>query len=149
MNKNDREKGFVMLEVMVLIMIFLILSSSLLTTAVSGHKRAVASVRKEEAYCAALSAVRLMASEMMEHGEETGTVSERLLSGRGMKKRETVLSFADDGACEVSVPITLWSERNGNELILYAKAELGGYDEIVSGMMIYQDTWIPADYGME
>lgn len=149
MNKNNREKGFIMLEVMVLIMIFLLLSSSLLTTAVSGHKRAVASVRKEEAYCAALSAVRLMANEVMEHGEETGTVSERLLSGRGMKKRKTVLSFADDGVCEVSVPVTLWSERNGNELILYAEAELGGYSEMVSVMMVYQDMWIPAAYGME
>lgn len=144
-----RKKGFIMLEVIILIMVFLTLSASLLTTTASGHRRAVASVRKEESYCAALSAVRLMANEVMEHGEETGTISERMLSGRGMKKKETVLSFVDDGVCKVSVPVILWSERNGNELILYAKAELGGYSEIVSVMMIYQDTWIPTAYGME
>lgn len=144
-----REKGFVMMEVMVLIMLFLLLSSSLLTVAASGHKRAVTFVRKEEAYCAALSAVRLMANEVMEYGEEEGTVSELLLSERGMKKKKTELVLAQDGECEVSVPVTLWTKRSGDELTLYAEAELGGCKETVSMMMVYQDTWIPIAYGMD
>lgn len=149
MMRNEKEKGYIMFEVMILIMIFLMVSSALLASASSDHRRAVESVRKEEAYCAALSAVRVMAEEVMENEGESGTLSEIFLSGRGMKKKTTEIVFESDERTEVSIPVTVWTRKDGDEVIIYAKAAIGEYSETVSVTMKYSDMWIPVMYGIE
>ena len=138
--KRDKH-GFVMLEVILVIMAGMILAASLYLLAGMEQRRVQAHVKEDEAYYAALAAVRMMAQEMMTGNDDEGTVYHALSSGNGMKKQTTRLLFESDELEEpVQIPVTIWSKRNGDELVLAAEAESGGKTSIMTVRMEYQNT---------
>ena len=128
--KKIGKDGFAMVEVLVLIMIFLIFLMSLFSMAGFRNKAAVLKVRQAEAKYAASAAVELMAEDVISGNSELED---------GMRKRETRISFeSDDGNDAVSVPVTIWVERDGDRLILYAEAERGGQKETAE-IVLYKE----------
>ena len=133
MKRRKREDGFVMLEVMAILMIVLLLVSTLYGIAGMRHRRALAKIQGEEAYYASIAAVRMMAKEVVEEGGEEGTVSYMLTKGNGMRKKAVSIEFESDAGEEIiEIPVTVWSERNGEELILGAESGTGTASRIVT-----------------
>ena len=127
MKKNLDNHGFAMVEAMVVVMIFLLLASTLYGLAGMKHRMAIWRVQEDEAYYAAVSAVRLMAEEL-EDKEYKAKIS------NGIEPFGTEITFVpDDPDIEaVSVPVEVWVERSGNELLLGAKAEYGTREKKVT-----------------
>lgn len=136
MRKKIDTYGSAMLEVVVVMMIFMILASSLYTIAGMKHKKAVAEVSEDEAYYAAVTAVRMMAQEVI-HGEsDNGTAAYVLTRGDGLEKRWTKIRFIPEDRekveREIEISVCIWSERNGDELLLGAEADAGGHTKSVT-----------------
>ena len=126
MKRRKREDGFVMLEVMAILMIVLLLVSTLYGIAGMRYRRALAKIQEEEAYYTAIAAVRMMAKEVVEEDADEGSISCMLTKGSGMRKKNTFIEFESDIDGEiVEIPVTVWSERNGEELILGAESGTG------------------------
>ena len=70
MKRKIDNSGFAMVEAMVVVMMFTLLASTLYGIAGMRHKMAIRRIQEDEAYYAAVSAVRLMAAELAEDGLE-------------------------------------------------------------------------------
>lgn len=162
--KSGNNKGFVMLEVMVVLMIVLLLVSILFASAGVRSRRARKNAAEEEAYYAAVAALKLMAGEVMEGDFESGTPAS--IISRGMAKRKTNIVFEpEDGSAEVEIPVTVWSVRDETGLILYAECTVDGQKKVVSfsferqsiavaaevatASSASQTVWIPVGYELE
>lgn len=133
MKMGDSRNGFVMLEVMAVIAILMAAAASMLVSASAMNRRAVRKIEKSEAYDAAVTAVQLMADAVMNGGEDGQFSSEAPALENGLEKRETrLVAEPKDGSEAVAVPVVIWTERNGNMLILYAESAVGGQKEAVS-----------------
>lgn len=118
-------KGFALIEVLVMIMLILIFLTSLFSIARFRHQTAWMKIQKEEAICAAEAALKLMETEVL-----SGACD---FAEHGLKKTKTMLEFEPaNGEKGVQIPVTVWADRMGNELILYAEAEVGNRKEEVS-----------------
>lgn len=138
MRKGNRRSGFAMLEVMIVITIFMAVSASLFASASAMHKRSVNNAAKEEADDIAAAALRLMAEEAANGNEAEDSAAGLLISG--MSPRETELVAAPkDGNEAVSFPVTVWSERDGDNLILYARAVRNGQKRTISLVLTRQE----------
>lgn len=154
MKKNSG--GFVLLEVMTVMMIVLVLASALYGLAGAEYRRIMGQVQEDEAYYTALAAVRLMAQEIKEHTEdENGAVCE-LICENGMKRRKTELLFEpEDGEWnEYSKPVTIWSEWDHGTLVLAAEAETGKRTCLVKLKLRLKELeekicWVPIAYEVE
>lgn len=121
MRKLKNEHGFVLLEVMTVMMIILLLTSALYGIVGMEHRRSIRKVREEEAYYAAMAAVRMMGKEVAKGEAEEGAASDVLTEGMG--KRTAFLVFdSETGGEKTELPVTVWSERDGENLILAAEA---------------------------
>ena len=141
MRRRKNTDGFVMLEVMTVMMIVLLLVSTLYGIAGMKHRRALVKMQEEEAYYAAIAAVRMMAKEVIEEEPEEGTASYMLTKGSGMHKKTASIEFATESEGElIRIPVTVWSERQGEELILGAEDEVAEEEGVVLGA---EDTLIP------
>jgi len=110
--------GFVMIEVLVLIMIILLFLTSLFSSLGFRHKMALMRIQKEEARCAAEAALQLMEGEIANGNTEW--------LENGLEKTDTILEFeSEDGEVRVKIPITVWLEQKEEEMWLYAEAEVG------------------------
>lgn len=141
-------KGSAMLEVLVIMMFFMVFASSMFTSAAVIHQRGMRNIAKNEAYHAALTAVRLMEEEI----SKGGAVSDFLVKDGGMEPRETNITVVpEDGSDVFSVPVTVASKRDGDRLILYGEAVLDGQRKAVSMTMVKQKSgdWIPSEYGRD
>lgn len=145
-----RTGGFAMLEAMVMIMVFMILSASLLASAAAYHKRAVKRASNNEAYYAAVTAVKMMAGEVMKSGgsqsalEGTNADSQAavaaLLTAGGMDRQETVIKAVANDGTEREIPVAVSSQWIGKDdggtgrifLVLRAEATVGEQTEAVS-----------------
>lgn len=140
MRRRMDAHGFAMLEVVVVMMIFMILASSLYALAGMKHRRVVSEVREEEAYYAAVSAVRMMAQEVVNRAFEDGTAADALTRGDGMEKRWTKIRFVPEDSekpdREIEIPVCIWSERDGDELLLGAEARTGGQTKTVTMRLV-------------
>lgn len=142
METESRKKGFAMLEVMIIIMVFMVLAASLFASAGAIHSRAVKRTNNNEAYYAALAAVKLMAGEVM--NDENGVAAVTLTSG--LDETETVISITTKEGTSRSIPVKIFSKAVGNRyLTLTAKAEVGGQTENVSLTLQNRKTYVP-DY---
>lgn len=154
MKKNSG--GFVLLEVMTVMMIVLVLASALYGLAGAEYRRTMRQVQEDEAYYTALAAVRLMAQEVTEHTEdENGAVCE-LTCENGMKRRKTELLFEpEDGEWnESSRPVTIWSKWDHETLVLAAEAETGKRTCLVKLKLRLEELeeeirWVPIAYEVE
>lgn len=154
MKKNSG--GFVLLEVMTVMMIVLVLASALYGLAGAEYRRTMSQVQEDEAYYTALAAVRLMAQEVTEHTEdENGTVCE-LTCENGMKRRKMELLFEpEDGEWnEYSKPVTIWSKWDHGMLVLAAEAETGKRTCLVKLKLRLEELeeeirWVPIAYEVE
>ena len=136
MKKLREEKGMAMVEVVLVIMIFTILASSLYGLAGMENRRVMRNISEEEAYYAAVSAVRLMEKEVTSGEIEAGLPAYELIAGDGMKKRGAEICFEPDEpdgeGKAVRIPVEIWSERHGDELLLAARAEVHGVEKVVT-----------------
>ena len=174
MKRRKNEDGFVMLEVLAVLMIVLLLISTLYGTVGMGYRRTLAKIDGEEAYYAALTAVRLMAREVVKTEAEEGTASCALTQGSGMNKKTTVIEFESDEDGEtIEVPVIVWSDCKGDELILGAESgtgaasrtvtmrlkkevevlELSGEDQEIEAtasnpVKVTVSRWVPVSYGI-
>ena len=120
--KIRRDDGFVMIQVLVLIMVILLFLTSLFSTSGFRHKAALLQIQKEEARCAAEAAVTLMENEIA-NGNTEWVES-------GLKKTKTELEFeSEDGEITIVIPVVIWAEAREDELHLYAEAEVGAKKE--------------------
>ena len=145
---RGRRKGSAMLEVLVIMMIFMIFASSMFTSAAAMHQRGMRNIAKNEAYHAALTAVRLMEEEI----SKGGAASDLLVKDGGMEPRETNITVVpEDGSDAFSVPVKVASKRDGDRLILYGEAVLDGQQRAVSMTLVKQESgdWIPSEYGRD
>ena len=134
MKRKNGRKGFAMLEVLVMTMVFLVIAASLFASAAAVHRRAVERASKDEAYYAAVTAVRLMAGELMENSYRAGSAAAELMTAGGMDPVRTALSVTPDGGEVVEIPVTVSSVigSGGRFITLTAEAEAGGQKEQVS-----------------
>ena len=123
-----RDDGFVMMQVLVLIMIILLFLTSLFSTAGFRHRAALLRIRKEEARYAAEAALQLMENEIANGNTEW--------IENGLKRTETILKFeSEDGEVQMDVPITIWADYEDEELYLFAEVEVGAKKERVQSVL--------------
>lgn len=129
MRAGRNRNGFVMLETMLVIVILMTISSALLSTAFLHDRNMKKRSERNRAYDAALCALRLMTEELT--SEETGPETEYIEAGMDPVNTE-VNAQPENGMEPVSFPVTVWSVRDGERLILYAESEAYGYQECLS-----------------
>lgn len=124
MKRKMDNRGFAMVEAMVVVMMFALLASTLYGIAGMRHKMAIRRIQEDEAYYAAVSAVRLMAAELAEGGAEEEFCD-------GMEPFYTEITFVPDDieTDEVSIPVEIWADRSGDELLLTAKVKYGSIEK--------------------
>lgn len=148
MMKNGMKRGSAMLEVLVIMMVFMVFTTTMFTSAAAMHQRGMRNIAKNEAYHAALTAVRLMEEEIT----KGGAASDFLVKDGGMEPRETNITVVpEDGSAAFSVPVTVASKRDGDRLILYGEAVSDGQRKAVSMILVKQENgdWIPSEYGRD
>lgn len=118
-----------MLETMLVIFIFMIIASVLLNTAFLYQRNMRKRSGTDRAYEAAYCALRLMEKEMT--GGGTGRKKEYMEAGMDPVSTE-ITAQPENGMDSVSFPVTVWSVRDGEHLILYAESEVYGYRECLS-----------------
>lgn len=144
MEPKSRKKGFAMLEVMIIIMVFMVLAASLFASAGAIHTRAVKRTNNNEAYYAALAAVKLMAGEVMNH--ENGTAAVALTGSPGLSESETSISMTTEEGETRNVPVKISSKTVGSSyLTITAKATVNGQTENVSMTLQKRNALVP-DY---
>lgn len=178
-NKQNNKRGSAMLEAVIAVMIFVMLASSLYALSGMEHRYVLSKMKEDEAYYAAVSAVRLMAQEVVSGDDSNGTAVQKLTSGTGMKKCRTSIVFEPKDSDEtvskaVEIPVTVWSKREKDELILAARAEVGGKTKVVTMKLLKTEDiseenvenreiakmasdsnageiskWVPISYGLE
>lgn len=158
MGKDSPRGGFVMVEAMIFLSIFTIIMISLFTAVSAMYRRTLKAASGNTACDAAVAAVRLMAGELMKEGEGESSVSGILADGTGMSAKETeIVIELEDGTDSFSLPVTVWSERKGNQLVLYAESVVRGQKRTVSLLMEKRETatassaaggWRPVRYDM-
>lgn len=148
--------GFVLLEVMTVLMIVLLLVSVLYRMSGTKYRKAMERVQKDEAYYTALAAVRLMAREVMEHESGENGVSKELTCETGMKRQVTELLFEPDeeDGDVVAMPVTVWSKWKNETLILAAEAECGKKTcqvklKLRMETLDDEECWIPLGYEVD
>lgn len=138
MHHCKNEKGYILLEIMVFLMVLFIVTFSLTKLISQEYRLMLNQLEREKAYYTAVSAVRLMAGAVMD--EDTP------LLGEGLDKTSTSLDFQSD-QWEVSMPVTIWTEAEEDKLILYAEAGKGQAVQTVFLVMGYEGEWFPLTYG--
>lgn len=127
MKRGGRRNGYVMLEVMTVIAVLMAAAASMLMSASAMNRREIRKIEKNEAYAAAITAVRLMADVVINDGEESPYF---LTLESGMTARETeIVVRPKDGSDILTVPVTIWTEREDDCLILYGESAVGGQKE--------------------
>lgn len=127
MRKGSGRRGSAMLEAMAAIAVLMAVAASVLASVSAVNRREIRKIEKYEAYDAALAAVRLMADEVMNGRENV------LQMESGMAARETrIVVTPKNGGEPFSVPVTVWTERDGRRLVLYAESVVDGQREAVS-----------------
>ena len=117
-----------MLEALIIGMIFMILSSSMYCYAGMENRYIKNKINEDEAYYAAVTAVRRMVQEITDHEAAKGSAAYQLTHGTGMKKRTVNLIFeAEDSDVmgEVDIPVDVWSEVEDDLLYLAAEVHVG------------------------
>lgn len=137
MKKKSDNHGFVMVEAMVIVMIFTLLASTLYSLAEMKHRMAIRRVQEDEAYYAAVCAVRLLAEELGD-----GEYEERISNGIELLGTEITFVPDDSDGEMVSVPVEVWTERSGDELLLGAKAEYGTREKKVTLLLCLTESEI-------
>lgn len=145
MKKGSGRRGFAMLEAMAAIAVLMAVAASVLASVSAVNRREIRKIEKYEAQDAALAVVRLMADEVMNgretmdgreamHGRKAEDLAENVqLMEDGMEARETrIVITPKNGDAPFSVPVTVWTEREGCRLILYAESVVDGQREAVS-----------------
>lgn len=122
MEKRIRKSGSAMLEVMMISILFLIISVSLLTLSSAVMGRAVRQKEKNEAYYAAVAAVRMMEGELLKEGRisEAADALEK-----GMDRTPGTIKICTQ-EYTVQVPVWIASEKTDEgRLVLKAEAMVG------------------------
>lgn len=148
MEPGGTRKGSAMLEVLAIMMVFMVFTTSMFTSAAAMNRRGLRTAAKNEAYHAALTAVRLMADEII----NGGAASDLLSGDGGMGPRETCITvMPEDGSGAFSVPVTVASQRDGDRLVLYGESVVDGQRKAVSMTLVKQESgdWIPVEYGRD
>lgn len=123
-----RDDGFVMIQVLALIMMILLFLTSLFSTSVFRHRTALLRIQKEEARHAAEAALQLMENEIVNGNTDWIEA--------GLKRTETILKFeSEDGDVQIDVPITIWAKCEDEDLYLFAEVEVGSKKEIVQAVL--------------
>lgn len=153
---KKQSDGFVLLEVMTVLMIVLLLISTLYGMSGARYRKATERIQEDEAYYTALAAVRLMAREVMEYTENGNDVFYELTDEDGMERQTTELLFEpdDEGGETVVIPVTVWSIWENETLVLTAEAERGKKTcrvkfKIHLEIMDEEMSWIPMGYEVE
>ena len=131
--KTGKEDGFAMLEVLVILMIITTLTATLYGVAGSSYQRTLSRVHEDEAYYAAIATVQLLAKEVLSDDIAEGSIAYELISETGMKKRTTNLVFqSEDEEKEIRIPVCIWSECDGERLLLAAEVTCYGIKKQVT-----------------
>lgn len=138
MRKRNRRSGFAMVEVMIVITVFMAVLASLFASVSAMHKRAVNYVSKEEADDIAVAAVRLMADEIIKGNGDEDSPAGLLETGMPAKKTDIVVTLEGEGEA-FFLPVTVWSKRNRDELVLYGEAVWNGQKSTISLTLIRQE----------
>ena len=135
MKRKMDNSGFAMVEAMVVVMMFTLLASTLYGIAGMRHKMAIRRIQEDEAYYAAVSAVRLMAAELAEDGLEEDFYD-------GMEPFNTEITFVPDDleADEVSIPVEIRADRSGDELLLAANVKYGTGEKQATLLLRLEET---------
>lgn len=116
-------KGSAMLEALAVIMVFLSMASVLFASGRALDRQTLRTLEKNAARDGALTAVRLLAQDIME-GNRTGEEMEP-------EKMELEV-IPEDGMGAFTVPVTVWARETGEGLILSGMCTYGGQTEAVS-----------------
>ena len=123
-----KDDGFVMMQVLALIMMILLFLTSLFSTSGFRHRAALLRIRKEEARYAAEAALQLMENEIVNGNTEWIET--------GLERTETILKFeSEDGEVQMDVPITIWADYEDEKLYLFAEVEVGAKKERVQSVL--------------
>lgn len=118
-----RMKGSAMLEAMAVILVFLVMASVLFASGRALNRQTVRTLEKNVARDGALTAVRLLAQDIMEGNRP----------GEEMEPEKTELEvILEDGLGTFTVPVTVWAGEEGRNLVLYGMCAYGGQTEAVS-----------------
>ena len=123
-----KDDGFVMMQVLALIMMISLFLTSLFSTSGFRHRAALLRIRKEEARYAAEAALQLMENEIANGNTEW-------IEG-GLERTETILKFeSEDGEIQLDIPVTIWADYEDEGLYLFAEVEIGAKKERVQRVL--------------
>lgn len=131
MKKNGND-GFVMAEVLMTVMLLMVISTLLFSSASRRYVRAERNAEKTEARLAAETAVQVLAENILR--EESSDMIEKLVSERGLPKTDAVI-WADNGDEEpekIETTVSSFWNADGSGLVLHAECSVGDQRESAS-----------------
>lgn len=155
--KTGFRSGFALLEAMIIVMVFLVLSAALMASAGVLYRKSLRQAERKAAYCGALTAVRMMAAQILEtEGSEDrmdGTdlsdltdrrmTAKRLMDPPGLAETETSLTAELPDGTRQAMTVFISSERDGDSLVLKARAVSGSQEETVTLRLEKRQSLIP------
>lgn len=131
MKKNGND-GFVMAEVLMTVMLLMVISTLLFSSASRRYARAERNAAKTEARLAAETAVQVLAENIL--WEESSDMIEKLVSDHGLSKTYAVI-WADNGDEEpekIETTVSAFWNEDGSGLVLRAECSVGNQTESAS-----------------
>ncbi len=130
--KKNGNDGFVMAEVLMTVMLLMVISTLLFSSASRRYARAERNAAKTEARLAAETAVQVLAENILR--EESSDMIEKLVSDHGLPKTDAVI-WADNGDEEpekIETTVSAFWNEDGSGLVLRAECSAGNQKESAS-----------------
>lgn len=139
MKKHVNQKGYILLEVMVLLLFLFMISAYIFAFVTWEHRMTVRQLEKTRNFYTSVSAIRMIEEVVLEEEEEW------IFNDQNYEKTWGTLKFFND-ECEVQIPVAVWMEQEEEELVIYAEAGREGSKESISLIMRYEDGWYPVRF---
>ena len=130
--KKNGNDGFVMAEVLMTVMLLMVISTLLFSSASRRYARAERNAAKTEARLAAETAVEVLAENILR--KESSDMIEKLVSERGLPKTDAVI-WADNGDEEpekIETTVSSFWNADGSGLVLRAECSVRNQKESAS-----------------
>jgi len=139
LKKHVNQKGYILLEIMVLCLFLFMIATYIFAFVTWEHRVAVRQLERTRNFYTSVSAIRMIEAAVLEEEVELA------FTDQSYDKTWGTLQFFDD-EYEVQIPIAVWMEQEGEELVIYAEAGSEDMKERVSLTMHYEDGWYPVRY---
>jgi len=133
------KKGYILLNVMVLLLLLFTVMSCIFAFVTWEHRMVVRQLERTQNFYTSVSAIRMIEVAILEEEEEL------VFTDQSYDKTWGTLQFSDD-ECVVQIPVAVWIECEEDEITIYAEAGREDVKESISLIMRYDDGWYSVKY---